>query len=389
MRRLLPVLATLALIALAPTGAGGATPAPTLKVLDGAAHKAGDRVQGWFVIANAGTRQGRRAGGHVTVNDGGTRRVLERWTTPAPGPGERRLVRFSDPVPGALAPAEWRIDACSAGRCLRIGHFWIVRGGGGEKASPGSGEGSTKQPPPGASVPKQPISTVPTAPLAHPVAEPFFHAAGGIEYWGFVPRSYDPTNQAPTTLLVWMHGCGGEAEGDAWVVDPGSQVGVEQDWMTLSLGGRDGECWAPRVDEAKVIAALADFETHFNVDRRRVLLGGYSAGGDLAYRTGFRNSSTFAGLLIENSSPFRDTESTQAESLAAATTKFHIAHLAHTGDDIYPIAEVQAEINAAKTAGFPVELIERPGGHSDSHTDSDLLTYLLPHIDDGWLAPAP
>ena len=57
------------------------------------------------------------------------------------------------------------------------------------------------------------------------------------------------------------------------------------------------------------MAALADFETHFNVDRRRVILGGYSSGGDLAYRTGFRHSSTFAGLLIENSSPFRDTES--------------------------------------------------------------------------------
>jgi hypothetical protein len=348
-------------------------------------------MQGWFVIGNAGTRRVRRAGGHVTINDGGARRVLERWTAPAPGPGERRTVRFSEPVPTALAAAEWRIDACSAGQCLRIGHFWIVRGGAGagEKMHPGSGGASTKQSPPAASAPKQPISTVPAAPIAHPVAEPFFHAAGGIEYWGFVPRSYDGTNQTPTTLLVWMHGCGGQAEADARTVDPGFQEGVEQDWMTLSLGGRDGECWAPSVDEAKVMAALADFETHFNVNRQRVLLGGYSAGGDLAYRTGFRNSATFAGLLIENSSPFRDTESTQAESLGAATTKFHIAHLAHTGDDIYPIAEIQAEINATKAAGFPVELIERPGGHSDSQTSADLLTYLLPHIDDGWLAPAP
>jgi predicted esterase len=137
------------------------------------------------------------------------------------------------------------------------------------------------------------------------------------------------------------------------------------------------------------MAALADFETHFNVDRRRVILGGYSSGGDLAYRTGFRNSSTFAGLLIENSSPFRDTGSNAAESLGAATTKFHIVHLAHEGDGTYPLPGVEAETNEVKAAGFPLQLIKRPGGHSDATTDPDLRELLLPHIDDGWLAPAP
>jgi hypothetical protein len=35
-------------------------------------------------------------------------------------------------------------------------------------------------------------------------------------------------------------------------------------------------------DCAKVLNALADVETHFNIDRRRVLIGGYSSGGDMA-----------------------------------------------------------------------------------------------------------
>jgi predicted esterase len=168
-------------------------------------------------------------------------------------------------------------------------------------------------------------------------------------------------------------------------VDPGPEE--PHDWLTLSLGGRDGGCWIPSADEAKVMAALADFEAHFNVDQHRVFLGGYSSGGDLAYRAGFRHSSSFAGLLIENSSPFRDTESTQAESLAAATTKFHIAHLAHTEDDVYPIAEVKSEINAVKAAGFPLELIEKSGEHYDSHTESDRRKYLLPFINAGWISP--
>jgi hypothetical protein len=51
-----------------------------------------------------------------------------------------------------------------------------------------------------------------------------------------------------------------------------------------------------------------------------------------------------------------------------------------------------------KGAGFPTELIERNGSHYDEPntveeghlvpgTDADLRTYLLPHIDDGRLAP--
>lgn len=135
------------------------------------------------------------------------------------------------------------------------------------------------------------------------------------------------------------------------------------------------------------MAALADFETHFNVDRRRVILGGYSSGGDLAYRTGFFHSSTFAGLLIENSAPFLGTEASEAELLGAAKTKFHIVQLAHVGDETYPIAKVRGEVHKVAAAGFPIELIERPGSHWDANTDPEILTYLLPHIDDGWLAP--
>jgi hypothetical protein len=47
-----------------------------------------------------------------------------------------------------------------------------------------------------------------------------------------------------------------------------------------------------------------------------------------------------------------------------------------------------------QNAGFPVTLLKLPGDHYDdpgqhgyNGTDPDLQTYLLPHIDDGWLAP--
>jgi predicted esterase len=123
-----------------------------------------------------------------------------------------------------------------------------------------------------------------------------------------------------------------------------------------------------------------------------VVIGGYSSGGDLAYRTAFYNANTFAGLLAENTSPFRDTGSSQSDSLAAAAWKFNVVHLAHSQDETYPIAGVKDEVNAMKDAGFPVTFVERPGTHADpdtadSGTDHDLRTILLPHMNDDWQSP--
>lgn len=408
MRRLVLVLAALALLMLgATTGAGAAKPPGRLVVVKGSARAVGGKLKGWLVIANRG-RTASRAG-EVEVKVGvwePPSKVLRRWvarraTIPPLAPSETHRVVISVPIPGRFGAARRPILAC-ADTCTRIGRLTVVSRW--ERRHPPkgtstAGPGSTSGTP--APLSPTPLSTVPTDPIPYVAGEPFHHTAGAVEYWGFVPRSYDASNLTPTPLLIWLHGCGGESSGDIWVVDPGAGEGEPQDWMTLALGGREGGCWNPlAATEPLVMAALADFETHFNVNRQRVILGGYSSGGDLAYRTGFFHSSTFAGLLIENSAPFRDTEASQAELLGAATTKLHIVHLAHEEDETYKLAEVRPEVAAVKAAGFPIELIERPGehwndagevvaGHPVPGTDADLRTYLLPHIDDGWLAPAP
>jgi hypothetical protein len=375
-RRLVPIVIAVALL----VAVGSAEAAHPLQVVNGSAHGGGERVKVGFVVRNGGATRSARTRATVIFHSGRRRVPLRRpWIGPL-APGERRRVAFTATLPPLLPAGTWAIRVCIARRCNGLGSTIV-----GQRAAAAPTPDS--QPPP---TPAPTISTVPADPIPHPVAEPFFHAGGGAEYSAFIPRSYDATNQTPTTLFVWLHGCGGEAEGDAWVVDPGAEEGVPQDWMTLSLGGRDGGCWNPLAEtEPLVMAAIADFETHFNVNRRRVVLGGYSSGGDLAYRTAFKHSSTFAGLLIENSAPFRDTEASEAELLGAATTKFPIVHLAHAEDKTYELDEVEPEIAAIRAAGFPVEFIVRPGDHSDSHTNPDLLTYLLPHFDDGWLAPAP
>jgi hypothetical protein len=198
------------------------------------------------------------------------------------------------------------------------------------------------------------------------------------------------------TLFVWLHGCGGQGLYDASMVSPG-QSGQPQDWISIALGGREGGCWQPMSDIPWVLAAISDVETHFNVNTKRVLLGGYSSGGDLGYPTVFLNAGLFAGILIENSNPFDNGYSANM-LLPQASWKLNIVHLAHLEDTTYPIDNVRSELATVAAAGFPVTRIERAGTHWDEPgamvagqsvpgTAADLQSVLLPFIDHGWSSP--
>jgi predicted esterase len=391
-RRLVLALTVLASLVLAvSSGAGAAGSGPRLKV-KGAAHASGGKLHGAFTVENTGTAKSSALTATVKVVGAplnlkvkivGT---VQHAAIHPLAPGAKQRVTVKGSLTKKANTGNWTIYACVE-RCVTIGH---LSGGGSspKKATAPNAPGSPPSSTPSSPAPAPTPPCVPsTGPIPHPVEEPFHHVGEcGDEYFGFVPASYDPSTPMP--LLVWMHGCGGEAEGDTWNVGSYTEE-AGHGWLALSLGGRDGGCWNPLAEsEGLVMAALADFEAHFNVDRHRVFLSGYSSGGDLAYRTGFRHSSTFAGLIIENSAPFEQTESTPAESLAAATTKFHIVHLAHLQDGTYPIANVRSEVAEVEAAGFPIELIEKPGTHADANTDKDLQELLVPYIEEkGWASP--
>jgi predicted esterase len=227
-------------------------------------------------------------------------------------------------------------------------------------------------------------SSVPTSPIPFNKGVIFTMETGSTHYV-FVPESYDSTHQTPATLFVWLHGCGGYSQYDIDHVSPG---GAAQTWISLAVGGRENGCWDMATDPARVLNAIANLKTHFNIHPRRVVLGGYSSGGDLSYRLAFYNSKLFAGVLAENTSPFRDTGSSQEQSLAAAQWKFNVVHLAHLQDETYPIAGVRAETDAMLAAGFPLTRHEVAGTHyDDPGTWADAVTYLFPSLSANWTVP--
>lgn len=378
----------------APAASGQTVARSDLAVARGTLAAVAGKVSGTVVVRNAGRRTAPAQTLSVTV---GTR-LVGRVHVAALKARAARTVKVSLKLPAAVRlPVSVRVCADSRHRirernednnCRALGRLVAP-------AAPTSASAAEPAPvvaqavptpmplptpilPPPAE-PDVPISTVPSAPIAYTPNASF--ARDGD--WLAVPSSYDATHQTPTELFVWLHGCGGVSEGEIDDV----KARPDGPYIALTVGGRENDCWDVDTDQRRVLDAIARVESHFNIDRRRVVIGGYSSGGDLAYRLAFYFSKAFAGVLAMNTTPFRDTGSTPAASLAAASWHFPVVHLAHTGDTSYDIATVRSETDALAAAGFPVTRVERPGLHYDDNTFPDLKAVLLPHLSDGWRVP--
>ena len=160
-----------------------------------------------------------------------------------------------------------------------------------------------------------------------------------------MPSGYDPATTS--TLFIWLHGCGGTSEFDI----ESFHATPTQSYITVAPIGAEGACWYTLPDEGEsgdeliVARVAADVAEHFNIDAENVVLGGYSSGGDLAYRTGYLFSGAIEAVLAANTAPFQDTGVTPAV-------------LPRPGDHY-----------------------NDPGQNGLPGTDADITTYLLPQVD--------
>ncbi len=227
-----------------------------------------------------------------------------------------------------------------------------------------------------------PQSSVPANPVPFEAGERLTLQSSMSEYFVVVPRAYDASHQTPTQLFIYLHGCGAVSSEDVWAA-----ANMESTWIGMAPGGNEGPCWEDQAHGAQLtMTALADLKTHFNIDPRRVHIGGYSSGGDLSYYTAFRNASSFAGVLAYNSSPAYTMPELE-QGIALSSWKFNIVHLSQTEDGVYPIADVRQQMTALTNAGFSVLHIERPGLHYDDNTTDYRNQIVYPHLTDGWRSP--
>lgn len=200
---------------------------------------------------------------------------------------------------------------------------------------------------------------------------------GGYAYWVRLPATFNPNTDYP--LVVGTHGCGDNAKNFAtWAMAPYASRATQSHIAVAVGAGRDGQCWTPAQDEAKVLAVVDDVRSCFFVHQKKVTLAGYSSGGILAYYTAMRNTRRFAGLLIENSSLGSAFGAGTDAAIAAAGWKLNVAITAHTGDTQFPIANIRTDRTKLQNAGFPVQYRELAGTH-DGNSD-DWAGFLLPKV---------
>ena len=208
----------------------------------------------------------------------------------------------------------------------------------------------------------------------------FTRTSSQSPYVAYVPSSYDGTK--PMRMIVGVHGCGDSAANFAqWGPNP-FDTRSTQDWIGISVGGADGRCWNAS-DDAKVLAAVDDISQCFWVHQKKVVIAGFSSGGELSYRLGLGQASRFAGILIEDSGLYAANGNPDG-LLASAAWKINIAHRAHSSDTVFPLATVQADWAKTTAAGFPLTTSVVAGTHDG--TSTDWFSWLIPQSAT-WTAP--
>jgi dienelactone hydrolase len=387
--RLMPLMLAVSLLGwFAPPAS--AKKAPDLSVPAGKVTATGTEVSGKATVRHRGKT--RATAVVLRAEQAGQRVVLQKVRIRAWRRSGKKVVRFRAST-SKLAVGEYRLRVCvdpgkkvrerkEGNNCRSVGKLVI------EPEDTGPDTGRDQPVPP-------PCDTPACAPAEIPAREQPFEIDDALgHYWAFVPTDYNQST--PVRLLVWLHGCGGESAGDLYVV---GDYYDDMHYIAIAPDGAEGGCWSMSTGPRRVRTAIADAIARFRIDPRRVVIGGYSSGGDLSYRTAFYNANSFAGLMAINTSPFRDTGSTAADSIAAAAWHFPIVHVAHSGDDTYPIDGVADEIQTLKDADFPVTFIQRPGHHYDPNpgedgyvsgqpsTDEEIQSQLVPHMKDDWSSP--
>lgn len=246
------------------------------------------------------------------------------------------------------------------------------------EAAPEASETPTSPP---TAAPADDPGPAPTKACGIPKGELTVRQSGKGSYVVYVPQSY---KGAPTRLLVGLHGCGDSAWNFAeWAVNPyATRDGQDHIGISIDDASGGGNCWNLGADAAKVLAAIDDVAKCVYVHQQKVVVGGFSSGGMLAYKLGMEESSRFAGILISNSA--LSSAGNRDALIAKASWSIPVAHRAGTYDSVFPITKVRSDWAALKAAGFPLETSEVPGGHDG--TTEDWANWLIPKMQ-GWKRP--
>lgn len=185
------------------------------------------------------------------------------------------------------------------------------------------------------------------------------------EFFLRVPPGYTPTRAYP--LLIALHGSAPPAQIPAYASGTRDSWAASADasgYIVIApeASGANGG-WEPATDYNTIGAAISDTEARYNIDRHRILLWGFSAGGHVAHDLALTNANYFAAYAV--SAGVLDAYAGAGAPAAAAR---HIPVDIHIGtsDSLLPYAQNDdlRFLNAGWNPGGNLNYVAFNGGHT-------------------------
>jgi poly(3-hydroxybutyrate) depolymerase len=191
-------------------------------------------------------------------------------------------------------------------------------------------------------------------------------------YFLYVPEGYQPDRAHP--LLLLLHGAAGSQAGVApaaqamrALFQPTSQAGGVIVAALPAAGVQGG--WVPGTDHAFVVAALADIQDHYRIERSRIHLWGFSAGAHFGYDVALRDTGRYAALAVKAGA--LDAYAGPGAPGQAAR-RLPVAIRTGGSDPLLPYARLDRDrfLAAGWQQGLDLDYSEPPGGHVADAADA-------------------
>ena len=206
---------------------------------------------------------------------------------------------------------------------------------------------------------------------------------------------YEPAGDGPHPTLIAMHGYGANALDllglAPYIADGRFMVICPQGPMEVPIGPTRGYAWFPirmgSTPDREAIEDAGRAATEFlntalqkyPVDRKKLVVLGFSQGGMMAYRLAVRNPSKFAALVaISTVFPAElKAEAREPESLEKLPTLVQHGR----ADDMIEITRARASVETLKSLKIPVTYHEYDCGHEiTAETLKDLSDFLTTKV---------
>lgn len=216
------------------------------------------------------------------------------------------------------------------------------------------------------------------------------HDGTALRYVTVEPDGYDPGRPYPMVIL--LHGYGSHMRDLAGLVEVIGAAGYLYAFpnapMPIQLGyGARGYAWADPAEgdgaeaaqrsEEMLAAFFEEVIGLYGVVAGQVVLGGFSQGGSMTFRTGLPSPDIFRGL-VSLSGKMPEPDTLRARLPAGRAQHMFIAH--GTLDQLIPVEEARSAHRFLEAEGYAPEYHEYEMGHEVASEEVEDLTRWLRRV---------